>query len=117
MGGSSTTTNRTENHNLNVNLNNTINKIKGGTSVYNNTQTTLTHICGDQLLGGKDDVSWGVNQGRQVFDTRALMNLENVADVPCPTLMNLNQLQDLSFLDNLKATAEYKAKMINAKAK
>ena len=117
--GSSTTTNRTENHNTNINLNNTINKIKGGTSVYNNTQTTLTHICGNQLLGGKDDVSWSVNLGRQVFDTRALMNLENVGDVPCPTemLMDLSQIQHSNFMERLKATAEYKAAVINAKAK
>ena len=117
MGGSKTTTNRTETHNLNVNLNNTINKIKGGTSVYNRTDENITHICGNQLLGGKDDVSYSVNQGRQVFDTRALMNLENVGDVPCPTmLMNLDQLQELSFMDNLKATAKFKSGVINAKA-
>ena len=89
MGGSKTTTNRTETHNLNVNLNNTINKIRGGTSVYNSDNHTITHVCGNQLLGGKDDVTYGVNTGTQIFDTRALMNLQNVGDVPCPTLQNL----------------------------
>ena len=105
MGGSKTTTNRTETHNLNVNLENTVNHIKEGNSVYNWDNNTITHICGNQLLGGKDDVSNSVNVGKQVFDTRALMNLENVGDVECPKMLLNLEMESRSVFDIITAVS------------